>query len=249
MTRISPGGWPLSKEFQEAHQRRRVLIPLAEMASRDGIAQIGVTEMCAAAHMGRNTFYRLFAGREAMLAYGFGEAFERTMGPVRLVATEEGPWLARVERALDALFQATVKDPLLAELCLIHSAEAPGSAARCNLEAAVEIVAQILASGSEPEGSEGDTEESVPLATEWIARGVLALVTLRLRQGTTEELAGQKRELLILAVSQMLGPDRAADALRELSAGSRPSHGSSPSSKASSSAWARRSASASSEAS
>lgn len=203
--RVVPGSQPLSQGFQEMHQRRRFLDPVAAIAHRQGVAQVGVTEMCAAAHMGRASFYRLFGGREAMLTYAFGEAFERILGPVHLAAGEQGRWLERVDAALDALFEAIIEEPLLAELCLVHCAEAPKASAGSDLEAAVEVVARILAGGREEQPGEVDCGGTSAMAAEWLARGILALATLRIRQGTVAELPMQKRELLLLAADQMLG--------------------------------------------
>jgi AcrR family transcriptional regulator len=222
LRRIVPGSWPLSKKLQEAHQRGRVLIPVARMAHRDGIARVGVTEMCTAAHISRNTFYRLFGNREGGLEYAFAAAFARILGPVELAVEPSGPWLGRVDAALGALFEGIAEEPLLAELCLVHSAGAAKAAEGNDLEAAVAVVARILAPGRGQLPGGAEPPGSSAVAAEWLACGVFAVATSRIRQGNSAKLPEHRRELVLLAANSLLGPEAAAQALRETTAVGQP---------------------------
>jgi len=220
------------------------------MAHRDGIAQVGVTEICAAAHIGRNSFYRLFGSREGGLEYAFAEAFVRIFGPVELAAEPAGSWLGRVDAALGGLFEAIAEEPLLAELCLVHSAGAAKAAKGNDLEAAVGVVARILAEDRGEHPDDAEPAGGAALAPEWLARGIFAVTTSRIRQGSTAKLPSHRRELVLLAANSLLGPDAAARALRETAAArQRVGASSSSSSKEPSNVARSRRASSNSEAS
>ena len=108
------------------------------------------TEICRLAHMSRGTFYELFETSFAARRYAFVAAYERnSFGPVPGAAGESGAWLEGLSSAIGVLFTGIAAEPLLAELCLVHSASAPEEARGHDSQAGIEAMTGLLCGGRE----------------------------------------------------------------------------------------------------
>lgn len=208
----SPGKRDLPRSFVEDHRRRRVLGTVAELAHEWGIGEVTATRICQLARMARNTFYDLFPGVSGCLEYAFAEAYEQLFEPVREAREQSGSWLDGVSGAVGAFFTAIAEEPLLAELCLVHSVGAAKEAEGCDYQAAVEEMTEVMRGGREAgRAACGEAYRDPPAETEqFLARAVVSLAAIRVRQeGAAEVLPEHRDELVMLAASAFFGTETA----------------------------------------
>jgi AcrR family transcriptional regulator len=214
---------PLSPAFVEEHQRRRALPAVAELAHELGIEEITVSDLCGAARMGRSHFYELFGSREGCLEYAFSKAFEAIFGATNAVelAADEA-WLAGIDAGIGALFETIAKEPLLAELCLIHASGSTVSAGY-NFEAGVDVLLRLVSGGREAARVRGASAapDPGPLIEEYLAGSLASLARLRLMQEKATELPEHRGEMVLLVASVFFGPQEGRRAWRELAANRR----------------------------
>ncbi len=157
--------------------------------------------------MSRNKFYELFDGKGECLRYSFQVASDIPIGPVKAAGQGDEPWLERVHAAIEGFFAAIVAEPLLAELCLVHSLTAPVESEGHGFEAGVEAMTGALGGGRDAGLlARGERySEPPPQAEELLARGIVSLASLRIRQGEAKELPALCDELVQLAATPFLG--------------------------------------------
>lgn len=207
------GRQPLPRKFVEGHQRQRVVAAVAEIAHERGVNELTATRIVRGARMSRNTFYELFGSKEECLRFAFQEAYEYLFGSVRRLSRTQGPWLERLNAALDAFFAAIVEDPVLAELCLVHSFGAAAQSEGVDYEAGVETMIEVIGDGrAAGKAAVGDAYcEPLPQVEEFLARAILSLAATRVRRGEAGRLPAQRGELVRLAATPFLGAEKAAD--------------------------------------
>ncbi len=201
-----------------AHQRRRVIPAVAELAHELGIEGFTVSHICTAARMGRTHLYTLFDGREACLEYAFEGAFEAIFGASdEVVVAPDAQWLARLDRELAALFERVASEPLLAELCLVHAGGSNASAGY-SFEAGVDVLLRLVSGGREAARARGTmaAADPGPLTEEYLAGSLASLARLRVQQGRTAELRECRGELTLLVAVAFFGPEEGMRAWREL---------------------------------
>jgi AcrR family transcriptional regulator len=209
----------LPREFVEAHQRQRVVVAIAELAhEHGGSGALTAAQIIARARMSRNTFYELFGSKDNGVRFAFQASYEFLFEPVRVAGEGSEPWLGRLCGALDALLAGAVAEPLLAELCLIHSLAALTDGEGCAYQTAVVTMSELIGGGRGAAREElGGTHPTPPSEVEeFLARAIVSLVALRIRQGAVEELPGHRDELVRLVATPFFGNDEAARMSRNL---------------------------------
>lgn len=211
----------LSAAFVRDHQRRRVIVPVAELAHESSVEEITVTELCRRARIGRTNLYSLFESRESCLEYAFAAAFEMIFGVIATVDLgRDEPWLAHLDSGVAAFFAAIAAEPLLAELCLVHAGSATSSG--CDFEAGVEVLLSLMSGGREAARSRGARAPALsPLLEEYLAGSLASLARLRVMQEQAAQLPDHRDEMVLLAASAFFGPEEGARAWRELRQGVR----------------------------
>lgn len=182
----------LPRPFVVEHQKRRAAAAFAELSSKFGIGNITVSMVCKAARMARGTFYNHFSGIKACRTYAIAEAFDRTFGIAK------NPRLQKEElrASLAALFTSIASEPILAELCLIHSFGALEEAADHGQEGAVDVVRNLL---------RGHLVSDEAVVEEGLARSIVSEATLRIRQGRAADLPG-KEQVWVMVVDTYSRP-------------------------------------------
>lgn len=203
----------LPREFVEEHRRRRVAATVAQLAHDHGLTGVTAVATCRQTKMARATYYGLFQSTSDCLRYAFAFAYAHLFDPVEEVSRSAGSWLGGVDGALVALLDAVATEPLLAELCLVHSLGASEEAAGHDQQAAVETMIKVLT-----RGWEGPAVS--PLLEEYVARAIVSLATLRITEGKAASLPEHRRELVMLAATAFCGVDEAARLCAELGADS-----------------------------
>jgi AcrR family transcriptional regulator len=210
----------LPRAFVEAHNRRRIVRPVAELAHDQGIERVTTAKICQRAKMSRVAFYALFETSAGGLRYAFEEAFAEVFKPAEAAAAGIEPWLKRVETGLGAFYAGIVAEPLLAELCLVHSAGTTGEAPAHYYEAVVELAIRLIAGGRVAglAANRKSYRDPGPLIEEYLARSIVSLAALRLRQGGAKQLPGQREEMTLLVANAFLGSEGGVPSLAGASA-------------------------------
>lgn len=210
---LRAGQHPLPQGFINTHRRQRVVIAMAEVVHERGFAEATIARVIERAQMSRNTFYDIFDDRSESLRFCFAAAFEQTFGPAKAAGEVPGMWTTRVAASLDALFGAMIEQPLLAELCLVHSGSAGPDAEGLDSQAGLEILAGILAGGREAgRAALGDRyHDSPPGVDEFLAGSILTLATRLLREDKVEQLPSRRDELLSLIATPFFGVELAGE--------------------------------------
>jgi AcrR family transcriptional regulator len=197
----------ISREFIEAHRRRRFFIAAAEIAHEFGRRGVTATTLCQVAHTARNTFYENFASVDDCLRQGVGEAYLELFAPLALPdATEE--WPSLVEQEIGGLYRRIAAEPLLAELLLVHSFSLDGGSGAPAYEDAVTAVMTLLGPGRELAATRG--LDPPPFAEEAAARMIVDLAARALLGGLSDGLPGEARPMALLAAGGLIGSAEAA---------------------------------------
>lgn len=200
----------LPREFLEAGRRRKFARAVAEIVHESGVHAVTVTRICRAARSARGTFYDLFENINDCLRYAVGEGFEHLFAPVREVGAQDDDWLLGVERAITGFYAAVAADPLLAELFLIHSFAVQMDGDDRDFDAGVAAMVMLLAGGRQESSLKG---EPIPLTEDYLARVIISLAVMKLRQGEGETLPSHGREMTFLVGNAYLGIEQTARTL------------------------------------
>ena len=136
----------VSRDFVEAHRRRRCVDAVAEILHEFGRGGLSVTAVVRLARIARNSFYELFSGIEDCLGYGIGVAEAELFAGLEPLHGE-GDWPAELEAGIAAFFEAAAVRPLLAELFLIHAAGSRTDAAQAASRSGGERFVPLLGRG------------------------------------------------------------------------------------------------------
>lgn len=170
--------------------------------------------MIAKAGIARNTFYDLFPTKQAFLEYASSEASHLIFAPASQARDDSGPWLERLDRAVEGFYGAISKDPAVAEFCLIHTLSTDGQIVRRG----VKIWERLLSEGRDAARLDlgPDFSEPVPLAEEFLAHSIVSLATVRLWQGKGASLPQHQREVVTLVAMFFFGIDYASQTWPDL---------------------------------
>lgn len=202
--------WPELAAGPMARNRRCQLARGAALAARRyGFAEMEVGHITRAAQTSGATFYRHFADKAECVSWGCEEGARKLFGPCERAGTDGGPWPARVEAGVGGLLAAATTDPLLAELCLVHSRALPGQRPPAR-DRGVDSLAALLAAGGRAGPRSAGTQPSCsgpgPKAAELLAGAIVAVIGRRLRCVRTDALAQLHDELIELALRGMAYP-------------------------------------------
>jgi AcrR family transcriptional regulator len=199
-----PSREPLSQDFIDGFKRERTALALSELVHELGLSKLTVSLITSRGKMARTTFYSLFESREAAVAYAIDLGHRRLRAAIeRTVHPGRPPW-ERAKAVIDALLSVAETEPYLVELCLFHG--------RGGEEAAIPFepdVVESLAGVLRAIPRHTHKPEPNPRAEEFVALGILALISERLSRGEAEGLRDLGPELTKVA-SLYLDPDAGA---------------------------------------
>ncbi len=198
----------ISRDFLERERRRRFVAVAAEIAHESGLGGVTASLICRRARSAKNTFYELFDSAADCLRYGVIEAEDHVFAPVR-EQPGDGEWIDEVEAAIAGLYGVVAAEPLLAELLLVHSFGVELGPEDRGYDAGVAELSALLERGRAAAAELGLPEPS-PIAEEYLARVVVSLAALKVRQGEPASLLGEVREVATLVATTYLG-EAAAD--------------------------------------
>jgi AcrR family transcriptional regulator len=192
----------LPQKYVQEHQRRRLVIAIARLAHEHGTVNLTTARIVSGSHMSRGTLYELFESKDACLTFAFAQAYERIFNPVKAVR-EVQPWIDRVAASVNAFFTAIEAEPLLAELCLVHSLGEPGNDSVH--QAGVETMTEAIAADPGP----SELASPPKNAEELVARGIVSVAGRRVRDGHSAALPEEEDELVRLVAVSLSGAPHA----------------------------------------
>jgi AcrR family transcriptional regulator len=188
------------------NERQRIVAAIAELAHEREVGKVEVSMVCTVAGVGLRAFYGHFPTIEDCRKYAFAKAFDHLCEGIAR-GGDPAEWPRVLDASLTAFFAAIAADPLLAELCLLHSQAVPEEAAGHDREAVVNTLVALLREGRAAAASSAPAQpEPPPLTEELLARALVSLATQGLLLGDAEELPAYKDELLAL-ILQTLCPE------------------------------------------
>ena len=200
-----------SREADDAC-RHRLTQAIAELAHERRLGTASIDGLCRRAVVPRADFDRLFRSLPEALRNAFAEAFGNLFDPVGGAVASAPTWLDGLAKGLDALLEGASSEPRLAELCLVHSPEAPEESAGHDYRAAVETVSALVHTARVHAGEGGQQAIATPpLAEEFLAHGILfTAVQIATREDEPPTLQARRMDLLMLVLMTFYGTADAA---------------------------------------
>ena len=199
--KLPRGGSALDPATVRRRQRERLQEGLVQVVARQGYAATRVADIAAAAHVSRNTFYALFADREACFAATWESIIEQGAAEiVRMSSARRGePRTVHesLQGVVGGLAAAVIARPDHARV-LLNEALAVGSAGWSYRQRVMRLVEQWIATAVSR--TDGPTTIS-PSSRTVIASGVLQVVERRLRSGRVRRLPSVVDDLAAWATS------------------------------------------------
>jgi AcrR family transcriptional regulator len=159
----------------EEIQRSRILAAMAEEVALRGCSSVTVARVIARARVSRRLFYELFADIEDCLLATFDWAVAQARAAVVAACNDEQDWLGQMRRGLAALLRFFERQPLLAQLCLVHAA---GGGWRV-LERRSTVIAELCGLVGRGGGADAGKGLPGPIAAEAAVGGVLSILYAR----------------------------------------------------------------------
>jgi AcrR family transcriptional regulator len=176
---------------------------MIQVVSERGVRAATIERVVSAAGVSRNTFYELFADRDACMLAAFEHAAALAAAPARAAWAAQGHWIDRVRAGLWALLEFFEASPPLANVCVVQSlAGSPATLARRRQ------ICEELA-GALEEGRVLARRQPPPLTAEGVVGGALAVIHARLLEHPPPALTEMFRPLMSFVVTPYLGPGAA----------------------------------------
>jgi AcrR family transcriptional regulator len=203
----------------EEIQRSRILAAMAEEVALRGASSVTVARVIARARVSRRLFYELFADVEDCMLAVFDWAAQQARVAAIDACRDERDWLGQVRVGLAALLRYFDRQPLLAQVCVVHAA----GGGRRVLDRRSQTIAQLAAMVNRAGRLGKGKRTPSPLVAEGVVGAVLAVLYARMlprelgasdwKVDKNSPLIGLHGELMSMIVLPYLG---AAAARREL---------------------------------
>jgi AcrR family transcriptional regulator len=187
---LPAGRHGLGPEYVEAHQRRRLVVAVAELAHEQGLAGVTVGGLAERARISRKTFYDYFGNRDECVDYATTQAAAHLFDPIAEIAPAGGAG-KDVAAGVRALLDAVRSEPNLAELALVHAPALGGKRGRHFQEVAIEAISALPAAAAAP--------STRSRGGETIASAIIGVIACGLRRGQVEQLDAVGEQLVRLA--------------------------------------------------
>ncbi|HEU0249623.1 MAG TPA: MarR family winged helix-turn-helix transcriptional regulator [Solirubrobacteraceae bacterium] len=147
---------------------------MAEEVALRGTSSVTVARVIARARVSRRLFYELFADVEDCLLATFNWGVEQGRAVLLEACRDERQWLGQMRIGLAALLRFFDRQPLLAQLCIVHAA----GGGRRVLERRSAVIGE-LCTAVEGGSALGDQRVPGPVVAEGVVGAVLAVLYAR----------------------------------------------------------------------
>jgi AcrR family transcriptional regulator len=180
-------------------EREWILIGMAECCAAKGYEETTVADVCAAAGVSRESFERIFAGKDECLGAAMESIVAEAWRALDGVRSSEQPWAVALRDAVTALLAFLAERPAFARVALVESPIAGGRAETLH-ESSKATLLTFLEQGREL------AEPGVPASA---ARGALAgaeaLAVRQVLTGTAERLSELAPDIVYMLAVPYLG--------------------------------------------
>jgi AcrR family transcriptional regulator/DNA-binding MarR family transcriptional regulator len=148
---------------------------MAEEVALRGTSSVTVARVIARARVSRRLFYELFADVEDCLLATFNWGVEQARATALEACRDELQWLGQMRTGLAALLRFFDRQPLLAQLCIVHAA----GGGRRVLERRSAVIGELSARVDDGRALGGDQRVPGPVVAEGVVGAVLAVLYAR----------------------------------------------------------------------
>jgi AcrR family transcriptional regulator len=185
-------------------QRSRLVKAAAAVAAEDGYEKTSATAVVARAGVSRKTFYELFDSREDCFLAVLEDAFAQMASVAGPAYEQQDKWCDRLRAALLALLQFLERERAIGALALSYLI---GSGPRAP-ELRARVLRRLQRVVEEGRSQATPSQESSPLAAEFVVGGVLAVIHRQL-QSTPPRLGALVNPMMWMIALPYLGPTAA----------------------------------------
>jgi AcrR family transcriptional regulator len=206
LPRLPPGRHGLSREFVVGNQRGRIAAGMIEVVVARGYVATTVSQVVAAAGLGRRTFYNFYSDK----AEAFFDVYAQVTdflaeAMVEAGALEKGGWATRVRAELEALLDCLATNPDLVRFTL-EAPQAAGGEVAAAYRAFLERLLEIIGEGRPKRA------KVPPPAAEYGAIGGLTGLVVAAADRGPEAINDLLPEVTELVLTPYLGREAAAKA-------------------------------------
>ena len=205
---LPAGRHGMSPELVARDQRKRILAAMVRCVGERGYEKTSIAQVIALASVSRQTYYQHFVDKEDCFAAAYDAAVARIEAHVEAAVASARDWPELVAGAIRALLDFLAAHPDMARLCFTDTA-AVGDAFAARRDRDNRRWLEQLAAGRNHHAGARDPGDGIEEA---LLAGLATLITRRIRAGEIEQLRDLSAELIELALTPFLGPERAHSA-------------------------------------
>jgi AcrR family transcriptional regulator len=208
LPRLPPGRHGLSREFVLENQRGRIAAGMIEVVVARGYVATTVSQVVAAAGLGRRTFYNLYSDKAEAFFDVYGQVTDfLAAAMIEAGAAEKGGWAATVRAELAALLDCLATNPDLVRFTL-EAPQAAGGEVAAAYRSFLERLLLVIGEGRPKRA------KRPPPAAEYGAIGGLTGLVVAAADAGPEAIMGLLPEVTELVLTPYLGREAAAAASR-----------------------------------
>jgi AcrR family transcriptional regulator len=213
--RLPSGRSDLPRQFIVKSQRERIVDATAAIVAEHGLAALTIPEIARRANISHQTFYDIYASKhDAFLGaqkVGLHQALQIT---VKAYEDNAADWPRAVAAGLRALITFLASEPAHAHLSVVDTFAASPEAIE-NRDTALHAFAAYLGPGYELYGADAHVPA---IAAEAIAGGIWQILHGYVENDCVAMLPGAVTQVVYMALTPFLGPEKAAEAAQRDSA-------------------------------
>jgi AcrR family transcriptional regulator len=183
-------------------QRERIVHAVTVTVADFGYAQTTVSDICAAARVGRKTFYQQFEDKESAFLAAYEESLTRLTESSRTAAHRYNDLPLQVAGWLTAFAELITAEPELGAICFIEVVSA-GPRARRRRDEALQALAAGLLAGARRHAPAG--VDIPPLAADLVVGGIGEIVNARVLKGEAAALLDDVPDMVYCALVPFCG--------------------------------------------
>jgi AcrR family transcriptional regulator len=192
-----------------SNQRGRIAAGMIEVVVARGFVEATVSQVVAAAGVGRRTFYNYYSDKSEAFFDVYGQVTDfLTEAMIEAGRAERGGWAAGVRAELGALLDCLATNPDLVRFTL-EAPQAAGGEAAAAYRAFLERLLEIIG-----EGRPIRTRRPPPAAEYGVIGGLTGLVIAAASEGGAERITALLPEVTELVLTPYLGRELAVKAAR-----------------------------------
>src|SRR5689334_933509 len=117
---LPAGRHGLSRQFDVANQRQRILAAVADVCHTAGYVSMSVEDIVVTSGVSRRTFYDNFKGKEDVYLAAYDEVSQQLLSQVYEAFEAADGLVAKVRDSLSAFLSFVAEEPAFADMCIVE---------------------------------------------------------------------------------------------------------------------------------